>query len=99
MSAEDMHEAPRCQHVRLSGRRCLAPARRGTNWCLFHEKEHEQEGKLTYPPVEDAASVAVATAQVLEALKDDTIEFRRAALMFTGLRIARANLKQLGVEL
>jgi hypothetical protein len=99
MAANDMHEAPRCQHVRLSGRQCKAPARRGTNYCLFHEAEHVNEANLTFPPVEDAATVAVATDQVLQALRDDTIDFQRAALLFSGLRIARANLKLLGLEL
>jgi hypothetical protein len=99
MAANDMHEAPRCQHVRLSGRQCKAPARRGNNYCLFHEAEHVNEANLTFPPVEDAATVAVATDQVLQALRDDTIDFHRAALLFSGLRIARANLKLLGLEL
>jgi hypothetical protein len=94
-----MHEAPRCQHVRLSGRQCKAPARRGNNYCLFHEAEHVNEANLTFPPVEDAATVAVATDQVLQALRDDSIDFHRAALLFSGLRIARANLKLLGLEL
>src|SRR4051812_19453204 len=99
MSEKDMHEAPRCQHVRLSGRQCKAPARRGNNYCLFHEAEHVNDVNLSFPPVEDAASVAVATDQVLQALRDDTIDFRRAGLLFSGLRIARANLKQLGLEM
>jgi len=99
MAANDMHEAPRCQHVRLSGRQCKAPARRGNNYCLFHEAEHVNEANLTFPPVEDAATVAVATDQVIQALRDDTIDFHRAALLFSGLRIARANLKLLGLEL
>jgi hypothetical protein len=99
MSAEDMHEAPRCQHVRLSGRQCKAPAKRGNNYCLFHEAEHDNSIDLTFPPVEDAASVAVATAQIIEAIKGDMIDYRRASLLFAGLRIARANLKQLGMEM
>ena len=77
MSTTDMHNTPRCQHVRLSGRPCQAPARRGTNYCLFHEAEHANDVNLTFPPVEDAATVAVATDQVLGALRDDTIDFRR----------------------
>ncbi len=99
MSAEDMHEAARCQHVRLNGKQCKAPARRGTDYCLFHEKAHAAETNLTFPPVEDAATVQVATDQVLQALRDDMIDLRRASLLFSGLRIARANLKALGYEL
>jgi hypothetical protein len=99
MSIPQLDNTPRCQHVRLSGRQCKAPARRGTNYCLFHEAEHVNEANLTFPPVEDAATVAVATDQVLQALRDDTIDFHRAALLFSGLRIARANLKLLGLEL
>jgi hypothetical protein len=99
MSIPQLDNTPRCQHVRLSGRQCKAPARRGNNYCLFHEAEHVNEANLTFPPVEDAATVQVATDQVLQALRDDTIDFHRAALLFSGLRIARANLKLLGLEL
>jgi len=99
MSIPQLDNTPRCQYVRLSGRQCKGPARRGNNYCLFHEAEHVNEANLTFPPVEDAATVAVATDQVLQALRDDTIDFHRAALLFSGLRIARANLKLLGLEL
>ncbi len=99
MAIEQLDNSPRCQHVRLSGRRCKAPAKRGLNWCMFHEAEHKQEAQPKFPPVEDAAAVQVATDQVLKALCEDNIDFRRAALMFSGLRIARANLKLLNLEL
>ena len=99
MSIPQLDNTPRCQYVRLSGRQCKGPARRGNNYCLFHEAEHVNEANLTFPPVEDAATVAVATDQVLQALRDDTIDFHRAALLFSGLRIARAKLKLLGLEL
>jgi hypothetical protein len=99
MAIPQLDNAPRCQHIHLSGRRCKAPAKRGKNYCLFHEAEHDTSPKLTFPPVEDAASVQVAADQILQALRDDTIEFQRASLMFSGLRILRANLRQLGLEL
>ena len=99
MSIPQLDNTPRCQHVRLSGRQCKAPAKRGTNYCLFHEAEHTNSIDLSFPPVEDAARVAVATAQIIDAIKCDLIDYRRAALLFAGLRIARANLKQLGLEL
>ena len=99
MSEKEMHEAPRCEHVRLSGRRCKAPAKRGGNYCLFHEHEHDTSPNLTFPPVEDAASVQVAADQVLQALRDDTIEFPRASLMLSGLRLMRASLRQLAAEM
>src|SRR5690348_16033466 len=99
MTVEDMHEAERCQHVRLRGKQCQAPARRATKYCLLHEAEHVNETKITFPPIEDAASVAVATDQAIGALKDDTIDYRRAGLLLSGLRLARINLRQLGLEL
>ena len=99
MSISQLDNTPRCQHVRLRGKQCLAPARRGTNYCLFHEAEHRNEEKMAFPPIEDAASVAVATDQVIQALKHDIIDYRRAALLFSGLRLARINLRQLGLEL
>ena len=99
MAIEQLDNTPRCQHLRLSGRQCKAPARRGTNYCLFHEAEHVTSPNLTFPPVEDAATVQVAADQVLQALRDDTIEFPRASLMLSGLRLMRANLKRLQEEL
>lgn len=99
MSIPQLDNTPRCQHVRLRGKQCQAPARRGTKYCLFHEAEHVNEMKITFPPIEDAASVAVATDQVIGALKDDTIDYRRAGLLLSGLRLARINLRQLGLEL
>jgi hypothetical protein len=32
--------APRCQHTKLNGSPCAAPARRGRNYCVFHDAAH-----------------------------------------------------------
>jgi hypothetical protein len=98
MAITEMQNSVRCQHIKLSGDPCQAPARRGTDYCLFHAAEHTPNAGVAFPIVEDATSVQFALGRVLHGLQGDSIDFRRAALMFSGLRIARANLKQLGFE-
>lgn len=99
MSITQLDNTPRCEHIRLSGQRCKAPARRGTHWCLFHAAEHNEAPLPFSSSIDDAAGIHAAVGQVLFDLQRDCIDFRRAALLFSGLRIARTNLKQLGLEL
>ncbi len=100
MSIPQLDNAPRCQHTHLSGKPCKAPAKRGTDYCLFHAREHTTPTRdLTFPRVEDAAGIQLAVGQLIDAIAADMIDFRRAALLFAGLRIARANLKQFGLEM
>lgn len=99
MSIAQLDNTARCQHLRVSGRPCKAPARRGTKWCLFHAAEHNEAPLPLSSSIDDAAGIHAAVGQVLFDLQRDCIDFRRAALLFSGLRIARANLKQLGREL
>ena len=98
MSIAQLDNTPRCQHVRLSGQQCKAPARRGTQWCLFHAAEHN-EAPLPFSQLDDAAGIHAAVGQVLFDLQRECIDYRRAALLFSGLRLMRSNLKQLAAEL
>ncbi|MGH9641311.1 MAG: hypothetical protein ACRD3Q_02680, partial [Terriglobales bacterium] len=98
MSIPQLDNTPRCRHVYLSGRACKAPARRGTPWCLFHAAEHN-EAPLPFSTLDDAAGIHAAAGQVLFDLQREIIDLRRASLMFSGLRLMRANLKQLAYEL
>ena len=41
-SIEQLASAPRCQHIHYNGRACKAPARRGRNYCMFHQSAHSE---------------------------------------------------------
>ena len=93
-------QAPRCQHVRLNGQPCAAPALRGQALCYFH---HRAQDPATYderwlPFPEDAASLQLALARVQRLLLMDGFEFRRATALLYSLQIACMNLKNLSAE-
>ena len=93
-------QAPRCQHVRLDGQPCAAPALRGQTLCYFH---HRAQDEATYderwlPFPEDAASLQLALARVQRLLLMDGFEFARANSLLYSLQIACMNLKNLKAE-
>jgi len=93
-------QAPRCQHVRLNGQPCAAPALRGQALCYFH---HRAQDPATYderwlPFPEDAASLQLALARVQRLLLMDGFEFKRATALLYSLQIACTNLKNLSAE-
>jgi hypothetical protein len=90
--------APRCQHIRLNNQRCGSPARKNSNWCVFHAVDYEGRLPVTGIP-EDAATIQIEIARVIRALQSSAIEPRAAALILYGLQIASQNLKRLGAEM
>ena len=97
------HEAPRCQHIRLNGQRCAAPALRGQNHCHFHERIQPQvlynEIREPFLPfVEDATSLQCALMRVMHLLTLDQIDHKRCALQLYALQIASSNLKNFIAE-
>ena len=90
--------APRCQHVRFNGQRCAAPARSGSDFCIFHAYDYEGRVPTTSVP-EDAASVQLELGRVIRQLQDDKISPKSAALILYALQIASMNLKRLSQEL
>jgi len=90
--------APRCQHTKLNGAPCAAPARRGRNYCVFHDAAHAKQPDDTLRMVEDAMSLQYALFQVMRLLTDKAVDTRRAALMLYALQIAASNLKRLHQE-
>jgi hypothetical protein len=90
--------AARCQHIRLNGQRCAAPARSGSDFCIFHGYEYEGRVPVTVVP-EDAASVTLELGRVIRQLQDGNIQPKSAALILYALQIASMNLKRLHNEL
>ena len=90
--------APRCQHTKLNGSPCAAPARHGRNYCVFHDAAHAKQPDDALRMVEDAMSLQYALFQVMRLLTVKAVDTKRAALMLYALQIASSNLKRLHEE-
>jgi len=66
--------APRCQHIKMSGHRCGAPARRRRRYCHFRERMlTPNESRIDIVYVEDAASLQDALMQVLRLIHEGSL--------------------------
>lgn len=97
MPVSKLDNAPRCQHVKMNGDPCAAPARRGADYCVFHAGAHGKPD-LNLRMVEDAMSLQYALFQVIRFLAEKEVDTKRAALMLYALQIASSNLKHLREE-
>jgi len=91
--------APRCQHVRLNGRRCGAPARRRRRYCRFHEHIalcRKQNWKVSF--IEDATSLQFALMEVMRLLDSRHPDYKACGLKLYALQIACSNMKALRAE-
>ena len=73
--------APRCQHFKLSGHRCGAPALRRHRFCRFHHHVlNPREGIASIPYVEDAASLQDAINQMLRLIHSPRPDYKACGL-------------------
>jgi hypothetical protein len=97
----------RCQHVKVNGTQCGSPSLRETKFCYYHiryhwtemetlENNHELQQSL--PILEDANSIQVALAKVIERLVLVEIDYKQAALILYALQTASMNLKRTSFE-
>jgi hypothetical protein len=98
MSAFDMHRSPRCQHVHYNGKACKAPARRGRNYCVFHQAAHFDSGGCVLPIIEDIHSYQLAIIRIARALAEDAIEPKKATALLYALQLAGWKLKDFTSE-
>ncbi|HYN15091.1 MAG TPA: hypothetical protein VES66_04790 [Terriglobales bacterium] len=94
------NNAPRCQHIKLNGQRCAAPALRGESHCHFHN--HIQSPAVYAEPflpfIEDATSLQFVLMRVMRMLQMGHVEYKRCALLLYLLQIACSNLKAFMAE-
>src|SRR5512140_1742083 len=93
MALADLNRSPRCQHVHYSGRPCKAPARRGRNYCVFHQAAHLDPGGCVLPVVEDLHSYQLAIIRIARALADDAIDSRKATALLYAMQLAGSKLE------
>jgi len=97
------NKAPRCQHIKLNGQRCAAPALRGESHCHFHNRIQyraleAEDAEPFLPFIEDATSLQFALMRVMRMLVMGHVEHKRCALLLYSLQIACANLKNFMAE-
>jgi hypothetical protein len=97
----------RCQHIKVNGTQCGSPALRDSTHCYYHIRYHwhelqampdNHEWHQKLPTLEDANSIQVALAQVMERLVMCEIDYKQAALLLYALQTASMNLKRTSLE-
>ena len=89
---------PECRHIMPNGKKCAAPALRGTPFCYFHTNLHRiarrksnPEDSIEIPALEDRCAIQLTITQILRALVKAEIDPRRGSLLLYGLQIASQN--------
>src|SRR5208282_5543653 len=89
---------PECRHIMPNGKKCAAPALRGTPFCYFHTNLHRiarrksnPADSIEIPPLEDRCAIQLTITQILRALAKGDIDARRGSLLLYGLQIASQN--------
>ena len=97
----------RCQQIKVNGTQCGSPALRDSTQCYYHIRYHWPELEALpnnhqlhtpLPTLEDANSIQVALAKVIERLIMLEIDHKTAALMLYALQTASMNLKRTSLE-
>ena len=97
----------RCQHIKVNGTQCGSPALRDSKHCYYHVRYHwpelealpdNNEWRQPLATLEDANSIQVSLANVMERLVMQEIDHKTAALMLYALQTASMNLKRTSLE-
>jgi hypothetical protein len=91
-------QAPQCQHILNTGRRCKGPAVKGTDFCHWHDKSRNTTDKSPLPLLEDGNSVQLALTMVLRGIQSGQYSPKQGTSMLYGLSIASYNLKKVHVD-
>ncbi len=90
-----MHEFKECRHVMPNGLHCKSPAMRGSAFCYFHGRTlrpalqpRPLETNIEIPAVIGSNGCAGALNQILQALANNRISSRRAAILLQGVQMA-----------
>jgi hypothetical protein len=95
-----------CQHIKMSGDRCGAPALRNQKFCRFHNwcgavqvdvstSATVPAAPFLLPVLEDAASIQLAITQVCEHLLHRRLDAKKAGVLLYAMQVASSNLGRL----
>jgi hypothetical protein len=103
------HAIELCQHIKISGSRCGAPAMRDQQFCRFHEacfaitidvstSAAVPRAPFLLPALEDATSIQVAISQVCEHLLHRRLDPNKAGVLLYAMQVASSNLGRLAAD-
>ena len=98
-----------CQHMKMSGDRCGAPALRDQKLCRFHKfctpvtvdvstSAQFPAAPFFLPVLEDASSIQLTIAQVCEHMLFHRLDSKQAGVLLYALQVASSNLDRLKEE-
>ncbi len=104
-----IHTIELCQHMKMSGDRCAAPALRDQKFCRFHNCCRPAQVDVStsatvpaapflLPVLEDAASIQLAITQVCEHLLHRRLDAKKAGILLYAMQVASSNLGRLSEE-
>jgi hypothetical protein len=90
---------PTCHHLHPTGKPCGSPALRGEQFCFFHHPTRRPPSRTApsrtpfdLPAILDSEDLQIAISEVIRRLADNTLDTKRAGLLFTILQMAKTNL-------
>jgi hypothetical protein len=101
-----LYPGERCQHMKISGDRCGAPALRDHQFCRFHNccrpatvdvsiSAAVPPAPFLLPVLEDAPSIQLAITQVCEHLLEKRLDTKKAGVLLYAMQVASSNLGRL----
>lgn len=97
----------RCQHIKVNGTQCGSPALHDSTYCYYHIRYHWPELEALpdrhlwstyFPTLEDANSIQVSLANIIQRLISEEVDHKTAALLLYALQTASMNLKRTSLE-
>lgn len=92
------NQAPRCNHVKASGKPCRAPAFGGRLFCLYHGRalETREAPGIEVKVLEDRKTLQLTVKQIMEQVVRGRLEPEIASLLLRAVQIAKSTLKPKG---
>lgn len=97
----------RCHHIKVNGIQCGSPAIRESTYCFYHMRYHwpalqeiedRRDWQTGFPSLEDANSIQIELAKMIEMIRSGEIDLKAAALVLYALQTASMNLKRTSLE-
>ena len=88
----EIHEAPRCQHIKTDGIPCGSPALRGEAFCYNHRLIHHPDHPLgvpgyKLPPLECQDDIQLAMRDAIQSFLDKRLTPADARLVIYGISV------------
>jgi hypothetical protein len=97
-AGERFQLAHRCHRIKTNGDRCGSPARRGSEYCHFHQSVSRPRAVCEVPVPEDGNAIQLGIYTMIQALLDERLDRKTANSVLYALQIAKTNLKNVDLN-